>query len=187
MVIRQYNKEKNMKPRGLLMIEHRLIEKVLSVAKQKATSMTENDYNPVFTETIVDFIKTYADRTHHGKEEDILFTELAKKNLDADNLLIMNELTKEHKQTRAKVKEVIELNEKYKGGDRKVVPMIVDGIVWLAGFYPVHIKKEDAVFFPNTEKYFDKSELDNLLNKFYEFDRNMIHEKYQNVYKAICS
>ncbi len=68
-----------MKPRGLLMIEHRLIEKVLSVAKQKAISMTDMDYNPIFVETIVDFIKTYADRTHHGKEEDILFIELAQK------------------------------------------------------------------------------------------------------------
>jgi hemerythrin-like domain-containing protein len=176
-----------MKPRGLLMIEHRLIEKVLIVAKQKAISMTEIDYNPIFIETIVDFIKTYADRTHHGKEENILFAELAKKNLDAEDLRIMNELIDEHKQTRAKVKEVVELNEKYKGGDRKVVPMIVNAIIWLAGFYPVHIKKEDAVFFPNTEKYFNKSELDNLLNKFYEFDRNMIHEKYQNVYKVINS
>ena len=64
-----------MKPRGLLMIEHRLIEKVLTVAKQKAISMTDMDYNPIFVETIVDFIKTYADRTHHGKEEDILFVE----------------------------------------------------------------------------------------------------------------
>ncbi len=73
-----------MKPRGLLMIEHRLIEKVLIVAKQKAISMTEIDYNPIFIETIVDFIKTYADRTHHGKEENILFVELAKKKLDVD-------------------------------------------------------------------------------------------------------
>lgn len=174
-----------MKARGLLMIEHRLIEKVLIVAKQKAISTTEIDYNPIFIETIVDFIKTYADRTHHGKEENILFVELSKKKLDTEDLRIMNELIDEHKQTRAKVKEVVELNEKYKGGDRKVVPMIVDAIIWLAGFYPVHIKKEDAEFFPNAEKYFNKSELDNLLNKFYEFDRNMIHEKYQNVYKGI--
>ena len=176
-----------MKPRGLLMIEHRLIEKVLSVAKQKAISMTDMDYNPILIETIVDFIRTYADRTHHGKEEDILFVELAKKSLDADNLRIMDELIDEHKQARAKVKEILELNEKYKGGDRKVVPMITTAIVWLAAFYPVHIKKEDDVFFPNTEKYFDQSELDIMLNTFYEFDRNMIHEKYQNIYKVISS
>ena len=130
-----------MKARGLLMIEHRLIEKVLIVAKQKAISATEIDYNPIFIETIVDFIKTYADRTHHGKEENILFEELSKKKLDAEDLRIMNELIDEHKQTRAKVKEVVDLNEKYKGGDRKVGHMIVDAIIWLAGFDPVHIKK----------------------------------------------
>lgn len=174
-----------MKPRGPLMIEHRLIEKVLSVAKQKAMSMTEMDYKPIFIETIVDFIRTYADRTHHGKEEDILFAELAKKKLDADNLRIMNELTEEHKQARAKVKEIVELNEKYKSGDRTVVPVITNKVIWLAGFYPVHIKKEDAVFFPDTEKYFNQAELDSLLKRFYEFDRNMIHEKYQNVLKVI--
>ena len=174
-----------MKPRGPLMIEHRLIEKVLSVAKQKAMSMTEMDYKPIFIETIVDFIKTYADRTHHGKEEDILFVELSKKKLDADNLRIMNELTEEHKQARAMVREIVELNEKYKNGDRSVVPAINNKVIWLAGFYPVHIRKEDAVFFPDTEKYFNQTELDTMLNTFYEFDRNMIHEKYQNIYKVI--
>ncbi len=176
-----------MKPRGLLMIEHRLIEKVLSVAQQKALSMTELDYQPAFVETVVDFIKTYADRTHHGKEEDILFAELAKKKLEDDHLLIMKELIDEHRQARAKVKEVVELNEKFKKGDRRVVPAITSAIIWLAGFYPAHIRKEDAVFFPGTEPQFRQDELEDLLNRFYEFDRMMIHEKYQKMYQAIRS
>ena len=176
-----------MKPRGLLMIEHRLIEKVLLVAQQKALSMTELDYHPAFVETIVDFIKTYADRTHHGKEEDILFAELAKKKLEDDHLLIMKELIDEHRQARTKVKEVVELNEKFKKGDRRVVPAITSAIIWLAGFYPAHIQKEDAVFFPGTEPQFRQDELEDLLNRFYEFDRMMIHEKYQKMYQAIRS
>ena len=176
-----------MKPRGLLMIEHRLIEKVLLVAQQKALSMTELDYHPAFVETIVDFIKTYADRTHHGKEEDILFAELAKKKLDDDHLRIMKELIDEHRQARAKVKEVVELNEKFKTGDRRVVPAITSAVIWLAGFYPAHIRKEDAVFFPGTEPQFRQDELEDLLNRFYEFDRMMIHEKYQKMYQALRS
>jgi len=32
-----------------------------------------------FIDTAVDFIRTYADRCHHGKEEDIRFRELKKK------------------------------------------------------------------------------------------------------------
>ena len=35
--------------------------------------------DPVFIDTAVDFIHTYADRCHHGKEEDILFKALAAK------------------------------------------------------------------------------------------------------------
>jgi len=44
-----------------------------------------------------------------------------------------------------------------------------------------HIKKEDAVFFPNTEKYFTADELDRMLEEFWEFDRKMIHEKYRKL------
>jgi hemerythrin-like domain-containing protein len=70
-------------------------------------------------------------------------------------------------------------------GDRKIVPSINKILLWLSGFYPVHIKKEDDVFFPNTEKYFNNEEIDALLNDFYEFDRKMIHEKYQKIYENI--
>lgn len=176
-----------MKPRGPLMIEHRLIEKVLSVAKRRAESMAGKDYNPVFVETIVDFIRTYADRTHHGKEEEILFTALSKKPLDAANSQLLRELIEEHKQSQAKVKELAELNEQYKQGRSEVVSKIVEIVSWLAAFYPKHIKKEDAVFFPDTERYFSNEELDDMLRQFWEFDRKMIHEKYQRVYESIMN
>ncbi len=167
------------------MIEHRLIEKVLTVARQKAESLDKGSYNPVFIETIVDFIKTYADRTHHGKEEDILFTALEKKEIDADSSRLMGELIQEHKQARGRVKEISELNEQFKKGNTAVVPKIVEIVKWLAEFYPAHIKKEDAVFFPKTEKYFSDEELDVMLGEFWEFDRKMIHEKYQRVLESI--
>lgn len=62
-----------MKPRGLLMIEHRLIEKMLkAVEKEIGKIRGSMNINPIFIDTAVDFIRTYADRTHHGKEEDIL-------------------------------------------------------------------------------------------------------------------
>jgi hemerythrin-like domain-containing protein len=176
-----------MKPRGPLMIEHRLIEKVLTVAKRRAESMAEKDYNPVFIETIVDFIRTYSDRTHHGKEEEILFAALRKKQLDEENSRLMAELIEEHKQSRAKVREIAELNEQYKRGNAGVVLQIVEIVLWLAAFYPAHIKKEDAVFFPHTERYFSNEEMDDILRQFWEFDRKMIHEKYKRVYESISS
>jgi len=170
------------KPRGPLMIEHRLIEKVLKLARDGAKSINQDNYNPIAIDTLVDFIKIYADRTHHGKEEDILFSALKKKKLDEKNLKIMTELIDEHKQARAKVGEIIALNEKFKTAGGKVVKDIIECIEWLTVFYPVHIEKEDKVFFPDTERYFSKKESDDMLNEFWDFDRKMIHEKYNGVY-----
>ena len=87
-----------MKPRGLLMIEHRLIEKMIALIRKEILKIKEtNKVDVVFIDTAVDFIKIYADKTHHGKEEDILFVELSKKNLDPDHYRIMEELEDEHK------------------------------------------------------------------------------------------
>lgn len=174
-----------MKPRGPLMIEHRLIEKVIAVARQKAASTLQTDYDPVLVETIVDFVRMYADRTHHGKEEDILFARLAPKQMEADDAQAMAGLVEEHRQARARVKEIVELNHAYRRGDTGVVPRIVELILWLAAFYPPHIQKEDSVFFPRTERYFTDAEQQEMLQAFWEFDRKMIHEKYRSVYESI--
>jgi hemerythrin-like domain-containing protein len=174
-----------MKPRGPLMAEHRLIEKMLALAQKKTATMTAESYDPVFVDSVVDFIKTYADRTHHGKEEDLLFVALAGKKLDAANARIMDELVDEHAQARRKVGELVDLNRRFVRGDRGTVGAIRDIIAWLGSFYPVHIKKEDEVFFPATERYFDTKELDALLAAFWDFDRKMIHEKYERLYASL--
>ena len=64
-----------MQARGPLMIEHRLIERLLVLIKdalEKAESSGKID--PLFVDTAVDFVRTYADRTPR-KEEDS-FSEL---------------------------------------------------------------------------------------------------------------
>jgi hemerythrin-like domain-containing protein len=174
-----------MKPRGLLMIEHRLIEKVLALADGKAAAMTEESQDPVFVDTVVDFIKTYADRTHHGKEEDILFAALERKSLGEVDARIMNELVEEHKQARGKVAQIVALNERAKRGERGTAGGIREIISWLASFYPVHIVKEDKTFFPDTERCFDGKELEEMLERFHAFDAAMIHEKYNKVFESL--
>ena len=130
------------------MIEHRLIEKLLAAAAERTSGMTQETYDPLLIDSIVDFIKTYADRTHHGKEEDILFHELSKKSVGGIDLQVMNDLIEEHKLARAKVKEITELNQRYRGGDRDTVARIKEIILWLADFYPVISGKRTRNSFP---------------------------------------
>jgi hemerythrin-like domain-containing protein len=82
-----------MLPIGPLMIEHRLIEKMIKAMEKELHRMeTEETADPVFIGTAVDFIRVYADRCHHGKEQEILFRELEKKAMSEEYKKTMNEL-----------------------------------------------------------------------------------------------
>jgi hemerythrin-like domain-containing protein len=174
-----------MKPIGPLMREHRLIEKMLRFFAGETKKITEqNKVDPMFVDTAVDFIRTYADRTHHGKEEDILFRDLIKKQLSREHTLIMEELVEEHKYARKTVGMLVNAKERYLKGEntsQEVISLLGE----LARFYPLHIEKEDKRFFYPCMEYFTKEEQDGMLKEFYEFDRNMIHEKYRNIVDRI--
>jgi hemerythrin-like domain-containing protein len=174
-----------MKPIGPLMWEHRLIEEMLAVVGRETEKIRERrKVDPVFIDTAVDFIRTYADRTHHGKEEDILFRDLAKKQLSPEHARIMGELVEEHKHSRKTVGRLVEAKERYMRGEdtsQEVVALLQE----LAHFYPVHIQKEDKHFFYPCMAYFTKAEQDRMLQEFYEFDRKMIHEKYGKLVETL--
>ena len=170
-----------MNPIGPMMWEHRLIEKLLRLFEGEIRKINEsNKVDTVFIDTAVDFMRTYADRTHHGKEEDILFRDLAEKQLSPEHLRIMNELVEEHKYSRETVGKLVEAKERYLKGEN-TAPEVIAYLKELAQFYPVHIQKEDKRFFFPCMEYFSKEEQDKMLVEFYEFDRKMIHEKYLKV------
>jgi hemerythrin-like domain-containing protein len=171
-----------MMPIGPMMIEHRLIERMIKVMDSKAREMRIGQKaDPAFVTTAVDFIRTYADRCHHGKEEDILFRELRKKALSRDHRKVMEELIKEHRQGREITGMLVEANERYLKGESKAHEDIVQCMQRLVAFYPGHIEKEDKHFFIPVMKYFSKDEQDAMLREGYEFDQGLIHEKYRDI------
>jgi len=175
-----------MKPRGPLMMEHRNIEKIIEVIEQQITMIrNENILYSDILDTIIDFFKVYADKTHHGKEEDILFKKLNKKELKNEDKTLLNELTKEHKIGRKIVSDLSELKAKYMNKKtKKNINKISDKLRSFIDLYPQHIDKEDNIFFPNAEKYFNQKEQDEIIEEFKEFDKNMIHEKYKMIIKT---
>lgn len=169
-------------PAGPLMKEHRLIERMIRIMKTELeNTRKEQDIDPLFVDIVVDFIRTYADRCHHGKEEDILFRDLAKKKLSDEHKRIVKELIEEHEMGRNNVKKLIEAKENYVQGDKEALEDIVKNMEALVKFYPIHIEKEDEHFFIPCMDYFTDEEKDTMLKEMWEFDKNMIHEKYTKV------
>lgn len=171
-----------MMPIGPLMIEHRLIEKMITLMDEEIAKMKEfNKANPLFINTAVDFIRMYADRTHHGKEEDILFRDLEKKDLSPNHNKIMGELLEEHKWARYMVAKLVDEKNEYEKGNIDKLNEIITTMNELTKFYPKHIEKEDKHFFIPVMKYFTREEQDKMLEEFWEFDKTLIHEKYKKV------
>jgi hemerythrin-like domain-containing protein len=175
-----------MLPIGPLMIEHRLIEKMIKAMEKELHRMeTEETADPVFIETAVDFITTYADSCHHGKEEDILFRDPEKKPMSEEHKKTMNELVEEHRWGRETTRELLEAKEQYQQGKVEALSTIVDHMAALVDFYPKHIEKEDKRFFSPVMDYFTQQEKDAMLKEEYEFDRQFEHQKYQDVVSEV--
>lgn len=177
-----------MKPIGPLMWEHRLIERMLKLFEGQLKRIREEQaIDVVFIDMAVDFIRTYADRTHHGKEEDILFRDLARKSLSAEHARIMQELVEEHTYARRTVARLVQAKNDFLQGHQEALTEVEAGLAALAEFYPRHIEKEDKHFFFPCLEYFTREEQDAMLAEFSAFDRNMIHEKYTKVVDELAA
>ncbi|MBN1595942.1 hemerythrin domain-containing protein [candidate division FCPU426 bacterium] len=171
-----------MQPIGLLMIEHRLIERMVKLMRSEAVRI-EQDKEPdmAFVRTAVDFIRFYADRCHHGKEEDILFKALELKPLSKEHKRIMTELIQEHAWGRETLARLEQAGKDFASGNQDALDELRATMKELAEFYPQHIIKEDKHFFIPIMQYFNQAEQDAMLAEEYGFDRKMIHEKYRAV------
>jgi hemerythrin-like domain-containing protein len=168
------------------MIEHRLIERMIRQLKQQLDKVgSQKKVDPVFIDVAVDFIRNYADRCHHGKEEDILFRDLAKKDLSDEHRAVMEELLDEHVRARKATRSLLDGKERYLAGDGDALNDIVDAMTWLVKFYPVHIEKEDRQFFMPVMGYLTKQEQHMMLQEFYEFDRNLVHTTYRGIVERL--
>ena len=175
-----------MQARGPLMVEHRLIERMLSSVENALAQIESTHWvDPLFVDTAVDFIRTYADRTHHGKEEGILFKELSARELSAEDRRVMDELVADHVFGRTTTDALAEANELFRHGESSALTVIVRQLRTLCDFYPRHIEKEDKVFFPAARAYFTGEEDQAMLARFREFDQTMIHEKYKSLVEGL--
>ena len=171
-----------MMPVGPLMIEHRLIERMVKLMAEELPNMEEKrGANIGFLSEAIDFIRTYADRCHHGKEEDILFRDLAPKPLSPEHKKVMNELVEEHISARKIVSRLADAKDRYSRTQKDGFQEIITCLKELVKFYPSHIEKEDRHFFLPSMKYFTQKEKDDMLQEFWAFDKNLIHEKYRKM------
>ncbi len=175
-----------MKLIGPLMIEHRLIERMLEQINKEALRAAEVlRIDATFVDRAVDFIRWYADKTHHGKEEAILFREVAKKDISSAHRALLKELLEDHDFGRRTTGEPLKAKEMYLQGSPEALGTLLDKCGILINFYHDHIRKEDEIFYPACMHYLSEEEKEPLFQEFQEADRKMIHAKYGALVEAL--
>lgn len=141
---------------GVLMAEHRNIEKVLLCLERMADEFeVAGSINPVLAGDAVEFLRTYADRLHHGKEEAHLFPAMERRGLprEVGPTAVMRS---EHEEGRAHVRAMGDAAERndvrsFVGEARGYVELLRN-----------HIMKEDQVLFPMADSIIPAAEQDDL-------------------------
>lgn len=126
-------------PYEILAREHRLIERVLSaLGRLCAQSLRTGRLDEAAATLALRFLREFADRTHHLKEERLLFPAI-----EADGYFPGCGLVQEHEDSRARVRALGDQIETASGGDIEALRSFVRQTRSFISFLRDHIAKED--------------------------------------------
>jgi len=160
----------------ILMDEHRLIEKVLGSLMRRVKDARLGKW-PSRGEVAdyATFFREFADKCHHGKEEERLFKEMTASGFPSENGPIAVMLH-EHEQGRASVRRLTEIGS----GSGDWTEEEKDGFMENAeGFFHLltqHIQKEDTILYPMAENVIGRGSWDGIADSFEIFEKEEIGE-----------
>ena len=168
----------------MLEAEHRVIQKMVAGMSVLAEQLEGGERVDVsLLESIVVFLRTFADRLHHGKEESFLFPALIRRGVPSQGCPIGG-LTMEHQKGRVMVGELADAIRGYAAGEPPARENLVKSLRALVAFYPNHIWKEDYLLFPLAGKVLTPEDQQELRDKFETVERELgldVHEGFDKV------
>jgi len=168
-------------PTEMLEAEHRVIAKVIGAVPVLADQLDAGQAVDVgLLRDIVEFMRTFADQCHHGKEELLLFPVLGKKGVPLQGCPV-GALTAEHARGRALVKELADAVDAQQEGEPSAKETVIGALRGIAALYPNHIWKEDYLLFPMTNKVLNVEEQQLLSGEFQKVDERIGLSQYQRL------
>ena len=148
----------------MLSDEHKNILKVIDALVKECERIEKGkDIDEDFFKKIIDFIRNYADKFHHAKEEDLLFKEICN-NEEKMHCNPVQQMLFEHEEGRKFVKSI---EEGLKEDNKK---KIIENSLGYCYLLKDHIYKEDNILYPMAEEGLDEKKLSLLLKKFKDID-----------------
>ncbi len=146
-------------PMKKMVDEHLLIKRWLALIPKVIEKVNlETDEGLKLINNGMDFIRNYADKYHHAKEEDETF-----KYFD-ENLDIIKVIRNDHIKVRGHVKAMLEAIK------RKDKTSLTEHLNAYKEILPEHIKKEDEILYPWMDRNLSTSQVGELFSSFSRID-----------------
>ncbi len=174
---------------SMLRDEHKAILKMLDATEEVARRIKLGTaVVPEILSGLLEFLRTFADRCHHGKEEDCLFPLLEQKGLprDAGPIGIM---LHEHGQGRELISDMVEASEAIGFGRKDAGLRWADAALDYAALLRSHIAKENDVLFVIADRLLSEPEQAKLLDEFEKVEINKLgagtHERLHRLMEKL--
>jgi hemerythrin-like domain-containing protein len=169
-----------------LFSEHEVILTMLGVLEEIAEQLEKGeriDHHDLGRS--VEFVREFADRCHHGKEEDLLFPAMEEVGIPKEGGPI-GVMLDEHDLGRSFIRELKEAAHRYQNGDQKARQAMITNIRGYVDLLSRHIAKENQVLFPMADHVLGDSIQEKLEHKFKEVQQASLgQERYQD-YRSLA-
>ena len=165
-----------MTPAEQLKEEHQGILLMLRILEKVAAKLEAREKVDVkHLERIVEFFRVFADKCHHGKEEDLLFPAMERAGVPKERGPI-GVMLAEHQQGRGYIRGMGEAMDRQKKKDPKALADYAENARKYIALLTQHINKEDNVLFPMGERVLSKETQRDLVEGFEKIEVERIGE-----------
>jgi hemerythrin-like domain-containing protein len=137
---------------------------------------------------MLDFIKIFVDKCHHGKEEDLLFPAMEEAGIPREGGPI-GVMFAEHDMGRGYVRAMSDALVKYKAGDPQASAEIIENARAYTALLNRHIQKEDNILYRMADMRIPKQKQDELLEGFEKVEQERIgvgkHEEFHRLLEQL--
>jgi hemerythrin-like domain-containing protein len=173
----------------ILKDEHRLIKRVLDWGEAEIARIDGGKRPDTAKLTqAVDFIRNFADRCHHAKEEGLLFTRMEEKGMPREGGPIAVMLH-EHVLGRAHAAAMAASLDGAGRLEPAALASLREHLAGYIGLLRAHIDKEDQILYPMADRLLGPADQEALLRDFERVEREEIgegvHEKFHRLAEGL--
>jgi hemerythrin-like domain-containing protein len=174
-----------MRPTETLKDEHKAIKLMLKIAENVCQRLERGEAVPAeHLGNIVTFIRGFADKCHHAKEEDLLFPAMERAGVPSQGGPIGVMLV-EHEQGRNYVRNMTEAAEKYSPGNRRAASQFVENARNYIALLTQHIDKEDNILYEIADRRLSEKDQEDLERGFERVEQEEMgpgkHEEFEKI------